>query len=377
MSLYPDTQMRKAEARAIPMAEVVARLGIEGLKRHAGELVGPCPVCGGKDRFAVHLTKAVFNCRICQANGDGIALVSHVMSCGFGEALDFLLGKAALQISPEERDRRKRRAEAEERKRQAAAKAYRDRAIEDGRDIWFRSVPAKGTPVEAYLAARGIVLDALPKTIQFLADHPYIKTIDGRGRELHRGPCMIAAVTDPTGRVTAAHQTWIDPDRPGEKARIKLEGQAMPAKLVRGSKKGAAIRLTGARGRNMLIMGEGIETTFSALVAGTYPQAAYWAGVDLGNLSGRMRPADARPDGSRPKWSGLPDMTDGEAFVPPPWITRLIFVMDGDSHPASTEAKLMAGLRRAMAVVPGLTGAIVRAEPGKDLNDMLRDSEEG
>jgi hypothetical protein len=135
--------------------------------------------------------------------------------------------------------------------------------------------------------------------------------------------------------------------------------------MVRGSKKGGAIRLHTPLDSDTLIMGEGIETTLTALAASPVEGAAYWAGVDLGNMSGRMR----KVQGSR--HSGVPDMADADAFVPPPWVRRLIFIQDGDSDPKATRAKLESGLRRAMARVVGLKGQIVHAGAGVDLNDVL------
>src|ERR1700737_2918433 len=50
-------------------------------------LAGPCPQCGGKDRFSVHLGKQVFNCRGCGARGgDAIALVRHPRANSFTTA---------------------------------------------------------------------------------------------------------------------------------------------------------------------------------------------------------------------------------------------------------------------------------------------------
>ena len=112
-------------------------------------------------------------------------------------------------------------------------------------------------------------------------------------------------------------------------------------------------------------MAEGIETTLSAMVARALPGAAYWAGVDLGNMAG------ARRLGPGLKYAGLPDLTDRDAFVPPQWVKRLVFVQDGDSAPKLTRAKLLSGLRRAMALRPGLTAAIVHPGEGIDMNDLL------
>jgi hypothetical protein len=68
-------------------------------------------------------------------------------------------------------------------------------------------------------------------------------------------------------------------------------------------------------------------------------------------------------------------MADRDAFAPPSWVKRLIFIMDGDSEPKMTRAKLECGLRRAMAVRPGLKGQIVQAGAGVDLNDVLLGAE--
>ena len=176
---------------------------------------------------------------------------------------------------------------------------------------------------------------------------------------------MITALQGPDDRLCAVHQTWLRPTEPFGKALIHWEGENLPAKMVRGSKKGAAIRLHTPEGADTLVMGEGIETTLTAMVADPFPNAAYWAGVDLGNMAGRMQKVKGQ------KYSGLPDMSDSDAFVPPSWVKRLVFIMDGDSDPKMTRAKLECGLRRAMALHPGLEGKIVHAGKGVDLNDVL------
>lgn len=92
---------------------------------------------------------------------------------------------------------------------------------------------------------------------------------------------------------------------------------------------------------------------------------AFWCLIDMGNMAGR------RQAGPGLKFAGLPDLGDADAFVPPPWVKRLIFVMDGDSDPKMTRAQMEAGLRRAMARDPELRGQIVVAPSGFDLNDVL------
>jgi putative DNA primase/helicase len=57
------------------------------------ERAGPCPVCGGTDRFSINTTKQVFNCRGCSKGGDVIALVQHLDSCEFDKAVTTLAGE--------------------------------------------------------------------------------------------------------------------------------------------------------------------------------------------------------------------------------------------------------------------------------------------
>lgn len=367
---------RRDEAVAIPILEVAERLGISGLRPAGVERVGPCPVCGGRDRFGVNPPRGVWNCRTCAVGGDGLKLVEHVLDCTFPAALDFLLGKAAAVVDPAEVARRKAAAAAAERKRQEQAAQQRARAIRDAREIWHAAQPGAETAAQAYLEGRGISFPAWPPSLRFLPDHPYMKHWPGSGVvEWCRGPCMIAGVQDPAGRVAAVHQTWVDPARPGSKAQITApdgsladaKGKPWPAKLVRGSKKGGAIRLSPIDPRGRLVMAEGIETTASAMVAGVWPGATFWAGVDLGNMAGRQ----SREPGRR--WSGKPDLSDAAAWVPPAAIRHLLFVQDMDSAEAATRAKLEAGAIRAMAARPGLVAEIMRAAPGTDLNDMLKD----
>lgn len=368
-------------AKSIPIGEVAERLGVPGLVRATSvEMVGPCPVCGGRDRFGINTARNVWHCRKCPPpnGGDGLQLVQHVLGCDFPAALDFLAGRAEAQVDPAEVARRKRAAAEAEKKRQEVEARKRAQAIRDGREIWYGAQPGAGTLAEEYLAGRGIRFETWPPSLRFIPDHPYLKFWAGRGVvEWMRGPCMVAGVQSASGRVVAAHQTWIDPARPGRKAQIVApdgslvdhKGKPWPAKLVRGSKKGGAIRLSPRDPEGRMIMAEGIETTASAMVAGVWPGATYWAGVDLGNMSGQRIKVPGL------KHSNRPNLDDRHAWLPPEWVRALMFVQDGDSDEASTRAKLEAGALRAMAKRPGLVAEIMRAKPGADLNDMLNEGE--
>jgi hypothetical protein len=59
-----------AKARSVRIEDECSRRGIV-FNGQAGktERCGPCPKCGGGDRFAVNTKKQVFNCRGCGARG--------------------------------------------------------------------------------------------------------------------------------------------------------------------------------------------------------------------------------------------------------------------------------------------------------------------
>jgi CHC2 zinc finger len=69
----------------------IARRGIK-LRRsgHSPERVGPCPICGGRDRFSINTRKQLWNCRVCGQGGDVIDLVQHIDRCDYKAACETL-----------------------------------------------------------------------------------------------------------------------------------------------------------------------------------------------------------------------------------------------------------------------------------------------
>lgn len=360
-------------AKQAPIEGMIQALDLRGLARAGGEWTGPCPICGGTDRFSINVRKGLFLCRLCESaggRGDVIALVAFVKSCSFVQAVTWICGPQEGLTPAEQRARdAAMAAQAAEKAKDAAA--FRARAMAEARRIWQEARPAEGSLVRHYLALRGFapgLLPVLPPALRFQPDLAYMVQNPENDRWIcaHRGPAMIAAIQGPDARLCAVHRTWFDPEAPLGKIAVHhpVTGALMPRKKVQGSKKGGAIRLS--RGFDeTLVMGEGIETTLSAQVSGAYPGAMFWAGVDLGNMAGR------RQSGPGLKFAGLPEIEDDEAFVPPAGVTRLIYIQDGDSEPRETRAKLEAGLRRAMIKRPGLRGQIAAAPQGFDLNDVL------
>ena len=83
-----------AKARSVRIEDECSRRGIV-FNGQAGkaERCGPCPKCGGEDRFAVHTKKQVFNCRGCSARGDVIAFVQFLDHSDFAHAVEALTGE--------------------------------------------------------------------------------------------------------------------------------------------------------------------------------------------------------------------------------------------------------------------------------------------
>jgi len=70
---------------------------------------GPCPKCGGEDRFAVELDKQLFNCRGCGGKGHGaISLVQFLDGIGFLQAVEEITGEPPPQKEPKQAKQQRR-----------------------------------------------------------------------------------------------------------------------------------------------------------------------------------------------------------------------------------------------------------------------------
>ncbi|KRA44683.1 hypothetical protein [Devosia sp. Root635] len=351
---------------------------------------GPCPKCGGKDRFAIHTQKNTFNCRKCGLSGSGVIdLVMKTEDVPFVDACEIITGrKASEPLDPErarQLDEQRRR---DEQRRQSDAERYRLKAIGDAVTLWNRSVepgPAGSGGVLDYLALRGLKPSRWLREIPVL-DYVTEVMVDGRKTwpVIHSGPAMIAGVVQPDMQMQAVHVTWIDlgqakgkvalhhPTRMDEKTGAF---EPLPSRKVFGHKKGGSIRLfTPSAGLRRIVMGEGIETTWTMAVHNFEPGTAYWAGVDVPNMAGK-----AFRDIENKRHRDRPDLDDLECFLPPDWCEELVYLCDE----AETLPEIIRGLARAVTLrdqardanpaLPLLAASYV--EPigdGKDMNELVR-----
>jgi hypothetical protein len=84
-----DSWMKRA--RSTPIERVIAQRGIP--LNGKTDRNGPCPICGGTDRFSINNAKGVWNCRQCGVGGDVIKLVQHLDGIDFIAACTTLAGE--------------------------------------------------------------------------------------------------------------------------------------------------------------------------------------------------------------------------------------------------------------------------------------------
>ena len=370
------------------MIESHVKLGPENAR---GVRSGPClcePV-RGKAPLWVNTSTQTWGClRSGGCGGDVFDCLAQLEGLSFTSAFHKLAG-ACIEASPEaiaqangERNQRRQVHEA-----RAAAELERQR--ERAWAIWNATKPSRGTLVDAYFRWRGIEPPA-NAGLRYSSAEPYYDASasgDGRPEIIWRGPCMVAPIRRQCGVFAGVHLTWLDPrlassalpEGGGGKATIaRADGTPMPAKKMRGVKRGGAIRLNQAwsgEGRTVLLVGEGIETTATALQACQRhtPGMRFvgWAACDLGNISGGgLGPSTPHPD--KPgRWvpSIDPDPTR-PGVMPPDWADVTILLGDGDSDPVVTRARLECGRRRFEAA--GRRCAVAMAPDGTDFNDLAK-----
>lgn len=236
-----------AAARSVRIEDEVAQRGIK--LRGNIERVGPCPQCGGRDRFGINTRKQVFNCRHCGAKGDVLALVQWLDRVNFAEAVATLSGDVV-----------KRRQVTEQPKPPPASPdEYEQRQAQKAGWMWSRRRPITGSPVETYLRQARRHSGPLPATLAYLAPakpehHPAMIAAFGVPDEPEPG-----ILGEPRG-VASVHLTLLEADGSGK---ADVEHQ----KLIIGRPLGRPIVLAPANDLLGLTITEGIEDALSVHAA--------------------------------------------------------------------------------------------------------------
>jgi hypothetical protein len=241
-------------AKATRIEDEVARRGIKLAGR--GERVGPCPVCGGRDRFSINVKKQIWNCRGCARGGDVVDLVQHLDGITFKDAVKTLAGDETRPII--------RPASKASEVRTGATPPQDDDAANTARALalWEEGSPIDGTLAEEYLRRRHLELPGDDEALRYYSPCPF-----GAGTY----PCLLALFRDiVTNEPKAIHRIAIGP------AGIKI------GKRMLGRVGGCAVKLdTDADVGHGLVIGEGIETMIAARMRGFRPA---WALGSAGTL---------------------------------------------------------------------------------------------
>jgi len=237
-----------------PIETELSRRGAK-LRRIGHELIGPCPACGGVDRFAAHVAKQIWNCRGCAKGGDVVDLVQHLDGVGFVAAVETLTGEnPRLSRTPPKPTNGHNGADDYERRQHAKA-AW----------LWSQRQPIVGSIAEKYLREARGYHGPLPPTLGFLPAHT----------PAHH-PAMIAAfgAADEPGEVDAVHLTLLAADGSGK-------ADVAKPKLFVGRPLGCPIVLAPITDMLALAITEGIEDGLSV-------RAALDMGVWAGGSGDRM-----------------------------------------------------------------------------------------
>lgn len=254
---------------------ILAQLGIpeESLRP---KKPGPCPACGGHDRFTFDNRKlrGDFICRGCGA-GDGFALLERVHGWNFSEARRHVLAAAGLT-----EERHEMASGALSNALPAASEASTTVATPPGRvRALARSTCAVADCPDAvaYLESRG--LWPLPQRCTLRA-HVGMDYWHERQR-LGRFACLVAEVRDLAGDLATVHATYL---RNGRKL-TDHEPRKLLSPLT--GREGCAVRLMAAS--DVLGIAEGLETALSAAALDGVP---VWASLNTAVL-GKFEPPAA------------------------------------------------------------------------------------
>ncbi|MDZ4837408.1 MAG: toprim domain-containing protein [Candidatus Melainabacteria bacterium] len=210
---------------------------------------GPCPMCGGNDRFRFDDKNGTgsWYCNQC-GSGDGFELIKRFRNLNFPDAIRLalsVLGGTAARSLPPIAVQEKPGPTSDE--------------IEHARlrleNYFGGCLDAKNSPADNYYASR------------------YLPCESTELRYCPERHAVVARLVNPKGTLTALHQTLLNAN--GEKV-----GERLTKKLFDGANRGGAIRLHNVT--DEMVIGEGIETSLAAsILAGGTPCWAAWCANNL------------------------------------------------------------------------------------------------
>jgi hypothetical protein len=249
---------RIADAHNADILHIAQRCGARLMCIAAAEWAGPCPRCGGVDRFSINVRKRLFNCRRA-GGGDPIALAQHALGLNFPDAIDFILGSSSPRARAEPKPE--------------LAKDDAEDRVKLALRIWDAAVDPRGTPVSSYLANRGVPLpdEAAHDAIRYHPACPFARTTT---------PAMVALVRDIiSNEPCGVHRTAITLD--GQKSLAFKD-----AKMSLGRVAAGCVKLTPDEHVALCLgIGEGIESTLSIRQIEEFGPSPVWSVLNANGMA--------------------------------------------------------------------------------------------
>lgn len=301
-------QIPLAERAQGRWASILPAIGVD--RAHLSAKHGPCPMCGGRDRF-----------RFDNKEGRGTWICSH---CGAGSGIDLVMRKMGLDFKEAARRIESVMGDAP---REDPKPVRSEQQLRDDRNkLWRGARPVQADdPVDRYLNARGIP-EARPTCLRTALRTIYT------GDEPSFHPVMLAMVHGADGKPATLHRTYLGEH--GDKAALDEPRRIMPG----GHPKGSAVRLSEVG--PVLGIAEGIETAMSAEILFGIP---CWAALTADML---------------------------EAWSPPEGVSE-VFIF-GDNDVSFTGQRAAFGLARRMFAAKIRARVEIPILVGTDWNDTLR-----
>lgn len=222
---------------------------------------GPCPFCGGRDRWRWDNkdNNGSGFCNQCDAKGSGFTILAKWLGLEGRANFPKLLEKVASSISycpevDEKPETLRKHKISIERKRRYATK------------IWERARPLfedEKCEVVKYLKRRGLELPFNSKALRVSNDDFWRD-----GELLESFPMLICKITDASGNFMGIHRTYIFSESDYERR-------------IFGSISGGAIQFDSAK--EVLHVAEGVETSLA--IRKVFPNESVWSALNAGNMA--------------------------------------------------------------------------------------------
>lgn len=303
----------------VPLRELISHYGVK-LVRQGQRQLGLCPF-HQEQTPSFNVWPDHFHCFGCGAHGDAITFLMRFENLNFQAAVSELQKQEARRCASITKTPQQRMLQT----RGATENAAIANSV-FARRIWESARDPVESPVEQYLALRGLTLPPEP-VLRWSPTCP-----DGRTLV----PAMIARVDHVDRGFVAVSRTFLVPDR--KKGEWHKRSQHDRAFL--GPVGGGAVQLARPAPGAPLVISEGIETALSVMVATGVPA---WAALSADGIT---------------------------KLVLPPEVREIIIFADNDGATATGE--LGARVARGRWVREGRRVAIeIPPDPETDANDML------